>query len=86
MAPFLEGLPAVTCVSLTYLLLPNRPAEARFLTGEEKAWIADQLEQEDRQKLAVQSISVARTLINPRVWLLACIGFGSGFATYTFSF
>src|SRR5216683_376155 len=82
----LEGLPAVTCVFLTNLLLPSRPAEARFLTKEEKAWIADQLEREDRQKLGAHSTSVARTLVNPRVWHLACIGFGHGFATYTFSF
>ena len=82
----LEGLPAVTCVSLTNFLLPNSPTEARFLTREEKVWIADELEQEDRQKLGARSISVARTLIHPRVWHLACIGFGSGFATYTFSF
>ena len=82
----LEGLPAITCVFLTNLLLPSRPAEAKFLTGEEKAWIADELEREDRQKLKAQSMSVARTLVNPRVWHLACIGFGHGFAGYTFSF
>jgi ACS family tartrate transporter-like MFS transporter len=82
----LEGLPAITCVFLTNLLLPSRPVDARFLTGEEKAWIADQLEREDRQKLGAQSMSVARTLVNPRVWHLACIGFGHAFATYTFSF
>jgi ACS family tartrate transporter-like MFS transporter len=82
----LEGLPAITCVFLTKLLLPSRPAEARFLTAEEKAWIAGQLESEDRQKLGAQSMSVARTLVSPRVWHLACIGFGHGFAGYTFSF
>jgi ACS family tartrate transporter-like MFS transporter len=82
----LEGLPAVTCTFLTYFLLPSRPAEAKFLTGEEKAWIANQLQREDRQKRGMQSMSVARTLTNPRVWHLACIGFGHGFATYTFSF
>jgi MFS family permease len=81
----LEGLPAVMCTFLTYFLLPSRPAEARFLMQEEKEWIAEQLEQEDRQK-GTQSMSVARTLVNPRVWHLACIGFGHGFATYTFSF
>ena len=37
----LEGLPAIACVFLTYFLLPSRPAEARFLTAEEKAWIAE---------------------------------------------
>ena len=81
----LEGLPAVMCTFLTYFLLPSRPAEARFLMQEEKEWIAEQLEQEDRHK-GTQSMSVARTLVNPRVWHLACIGFGHGFATYTFSF
>ena len=82
----LEGSPAVACVLLTSFLLPNRPAEARFLTSEEKTWIADQLLQEDRQKLGARSTSVARSLLHPRVWFLACIGFGHGFATYTFSF
>jgi MFS family permease len=82
----LEGLPAVMCMFLTYFLLPSRPAEARFLTEDEKEWIAEHLEREDRQKLKTQSMSVARTLVHPRVWHLACIGFSHGFATYTFSF
>jgi len=80
-----EGLPAVLCASLASRMLPNRPEEASFLTTEEKQWIADQLVQ-DRQKLGTQPTSVAQTLLNPRVWHLACIGFSHGFATYTFNF
>jgi ACS family tartrate transporter-like MFS transporter len=82
----LEGLPAMACVLVTGLLLPDGPAEAQFLTGEEKAWVADQLEWEDQQKVGTQSMSVAQTLVNPRVWHLALIGFWSGFAIYTFNF
>lgn len=84
----LEGLPAAAFGFLVPFVLPSRPAEAGFLAAEEKAWIADQLEREDRFKLGAKGhpISVARTLANPRVWHLACIGFGHGFATYTFSF
>jgi len=84
----LEGLPAAAFAFLAPLLLPNKPAEARFLTKEEKAWIAEQLEREDRLKLGVetQSASVTQTLVDPRVWHLACIGFCHGFATYIFSF
>ena len=84
----LEGLPAVTCAFLVPFLLPNKPREARFLTADEKAWIAEELEREDRLKLGAkkQSISVARTLVNPRVWHVASIGFCHGFASYTFSF
>ena len=84
----LEGVPAIVCAPLVSLLLPSRPAEARFLSGEEKVWISDQLDREDRLKLGEQarSLSVTRTLVNPRVWHLACIGFGHGFAGYIFSF
>jgi ACS family tartrate transporter-like MFS transporter len=82
----LEGLPAILCAFLTKELLPSRPAEAKFLTEQEKAWIADQLEHEERQKPGWQSISVTRTLIHPRVWHLSCIGFALGFGAYTFSF
>jgi MFS transporter, ACS family, tartrate transporter len=82
----LEGLPAILCVFLTNRLLPSRPAEAKFLTEREKAWIADQLEHEERQKPGWQSISVTRTLIHPRIWHLACIGFALGFGAYTFLF
>jgi len=84
----LEGLPAATFAFLVPCLLPSKLGEARFLTTDEKAWIADQLGREDRLKLGArtQSISVAQTLVNPRVWHLACIGFCHGFAGYTFSF
>ncbi len=84
----LEGLPALIFAFLVPFLLPSKPGEATFLTADEKAWIAEKLEREDRLKLAAkkQSISVARTLLNPRVWHVACIGFCHGFASYTFSF
>jgi ACS family tartrate transporter-like MFS transporter len=83
-----EGLPAATFAFLVPVLLPSKPAAAKFLTAHEKAWIADQLGQEDRVKIGAekQSISVARTLVSTRVWHLACIGFGHGFACYIFSF
>jgi MFS transporter, ACS family, tartrate transporter len=82
----LEGLPAVTCAYLATRLLPGGLAEAKFLTQHEKAWIAGELAKEDLEKRRSRSLSVMRTLINPRVWHLAGMGFGHGFATYTFSF
>jgi ACS family tartrate transporter-like MFS transporter len=82
----LEGVPAVACAYLAKLLLPNRPDQATFLRGEEKAWITDQLELEERQKTDAESLSVIGTLMNRRLWHLAGIGFASGFGGYTFSF
>src|SRR5690349_3463742 len=46
----LEGIPAVAGGVLTYFLLPGRPAEAKFLTEDEKLWITEELDQEERQK------------------------------------
>ena len=84
----LEGLPATAFAFLVPFLLPSKPAEAKFLTAEEKAWITDQVEREERPKhgAKTQPMSIARTLANPRVWQVACIGFCHGFAGYTFSF
>ena len=71
----LEGIPAVVCGILTYFLLPNRPTEAKFLSLEEKDWIAAELGREDQHKRARHSISAVQALTNGRVWYLACIGF-----------
>lgn len=82
----LEGLPAVLCGLLTYFLLPNRPAEARFLTAEEQEWIQAELLREERQKLDQRPCSVFQTMVNGRVWHLAVIEFGVCIGLYTLSF
>jgi len=82
----LEGIPAAACGVLTYFLLPSRPAEAKFLTADEKNWIHEELEREEHQRQATQQISAIRALANLRVWHLACIGFTLNIAMYTLSF
>jgi len=82
----LEGLPAVTSAYFARMLLSNGPDEAGFLSGEEKAWVTAQLEREEQRKTALRSLSVVRTLIHRRIWLLACIGFVGGFGGYSFTF
>jgi MFS family permease len=82
----LEGLPAVLCGLLTYFLLPNRPAEARFLSAEEQEWIQAELLREERQKLEQRPCSVFQTMVNGRVWHLAVIEFGVCIGLYTLSF
>ena len=82
----LEGSPALVCAFLTYLILPNGPTQALFLSEHERTWIAEQLQREERQKLGATVMSVTRTLSSSRVWHLCAIGFAHGFAGYTFSF
>jgi ACS family tartrate transporter-like MFS transporter len=82
----LEGVPAVVGGFLTYLLLPNRPVEAKFLTQEEKDWIDSELAREERQKLAKRRISAVQVFTNGRVWHLICVGFAFFISVYTLGF
>jgi len=82
----LEGIPAVVCGVLTYFLLRNRPAEAKFLNQEEKDWITGELAREEREKLASHKISAVQAVMNKRVWHLGLIGFTLNIGMYTMSF
>src|SRR5437016_1188365 len=82
----LEGIPALVGGVLTYFQLPSRPAEARFLSKEEKDWIAAELASEEREKLANHKISALQALMNSRIWHLGLIGFTLNTGMYTMNF
>jgi len=82
----LEGVPAIVGGALTYFLLPNRPAEARFLTAEEKDWITTELSTEERTKLATGRMTVGQTLMHAKVWRLTAIYFCAMLGLYSMIF
>jgi len=82
----LEGLPAIAFGILTYFILPSRPAEAAFLTPEEKNWIVAELAREKQHQSGERSLSVLRALSHPRVWHLTFIEFMFAIALYAMSF
>jgi predicted MFS family arabinose efflux permease len=82
----LEGIPAVVGGVLTYFLLPSRPAEAKFLSKEEKEWIEAELAREEREKLASHKISAVQALMNGRMWHLGLIGFTLNTGMYSMNF
>jgi ACS family tartrate transporter-like MFS transporter len=71
----LEALPAIIGGALCYLILPNGPGEARFLTQAHKASIASALRVEAGFKSSTHRDSVLSTLKDPRVLYLAAIAF-----------
>ena len=82
----LEGLPAIICGVFTYLVLPNRPSEASFLTKQEKAWLATELAREEREKPNQHTISSLHALAHGRVWQLAASAFAFDVGLYAMSF
>jgi len=81
----LEGLPAIGLGFFTYLVLPNRPSEAKFLTPEERDWLQAELAREEAQKPPGRR-SAMEGIANPRVWHLAAIYFTMMIGAYTLSF
>ena len=79
----LEGIPAAVGGVLCYFLLPNRPANAKFLTDTEKDWIERELE---RDRKTADDLSAVEALHNQRVWHLAIIGVTHAISTYSISF
>ncbi len=83
----LEAVPSMVFGILTLVLLPSRPAEARFLTDEEKNWLTAELEREEKLKLQQhEHISATKALKTGRVWHLAFIYFTLIIGLYSMTF
>ncbi len=86
-----EGLPAVLVSVIFLAFLPNTPADAKWLTTEERDWLLNQLRKDNSTASASgtgagHAEGALRAILNPRVWqlgiLLLCIYIGF----YAFSF
>ena len=82
----LEGIPALLGGALTYVLLPSRPAEAKFLTNDEKHSLAAALASEEQQKTEGGLFRVFEALAHGRVWHLTAIYFLAIVGHYTMIF
>jgi sugar phosphate permease len=86
----LEGAPPILFGVLTYFILPNRPADAHFLTNEQKNWIHAELQKEELEKEESEKFghhrSVVAALKNPRVWHLVAVYLTIMTTRYTMSF
>jgi len=69
----LEGAPAVLLGVIAYLRLPNRPAEARFLSAAERTAIEEGLAAEGGGAIGAETFATA--LRNPKTYALAFVYF-----------
>jgi len=71
-----EAVPTIIMGFLTLAIMIDRPEQAKFLTAEEKAWLAGKLASEQAAKEAVRKFSVLQGMFNPKVLLLSLNYFG----------
>jgi MFS transporter, ACS family, tartrate transporter len=81
----LEGAPAIILGLLTLFVLPNGPADARWLTSEQREWLRNRLEMERTRKQAVGHLSLMQVLVNKYVLAAALVYAGASGASQALS-
>jgi ACS family tartrate transporter-like MFS transporter len=82
----IEGIPTVLLGFVTWFYLTDRPAQAAWLTAEQKAWLASRLASETAAKQAAKHLTLGQALTSPRVLTLSLIYFGFVGALYGMQF
>jgi ACS family tartrate transporter-like MFS transporter len=82
----LEGLPAALYSFVILRMLPDRPADAKWLSTAEKAWIATQLEADGEQAHLGHEAGILRALLSPKVWLIGSFFLFALTASYGLNF
>lgn len=71
-----EAVPTVVLGFATFFIMIDKPEQAKFLTAEEKAWLANKLASERAAKESVRTYTMWESMRNPTVLLLALNYFG----------
>jgi D-galactonate transporter len=83
----IEGAPAVALGVVTYFYLSNGPRDAKWLSAQDRAVVAKQLESEHASQLAAGTgHSFGAAFRDPNIWLLAFANFALLGSTYGVSF
>jgi ACS family tartrate transporter-like MFS transporter len=81
-----EGFPAVVLGLITYHFLSDRPADAAWLTVEERSWLSQAIAQEQAGIKDTRSHSALRALADWKVLALSLAYFGTSAGLYTVGF
>lgn len=82
----IEGIPTILLGLVVLAVLPDRPADARWLSAEEKRWLQDELAREHANTRHDHASSLRQALTMPRVWRNGMVYFCILVGLYGFSF
>ncbi|MBS0639667.1 MAG: MFS transporter [Proteobacteria bacterium] len=82
----IEAAPAVILAGVVWFYLTDRPAEARWLTPQERNWLSTRLAAEGKRKEEVHGLSVLQAIFNLRVLALCLVYFGAVATNYGTAF
>ncbi len=82
----IESVPALILSVVVFFYLTDRPADAKWLAPDQRAWLAQRLDAEFKARVASKHFSVLQALGDTRVLLLAFVYFGAVAANYSLGF
>jgi ACS family tartrate transporter-like MFS transporter len=82
----IEGLPAVLFSIVILKPLPNGPADAAWLSSEEKTWLARQLKSDSEGAHLGHDASVLQALLSGKVWMIGIFFFCALTTSYAYGF
>ena len=81
------AIPAIVIGVIAWFYLKDRPADAKWLTADEKTWLTNALETERATTESSQKhVSVRHAFGSGRVWMLSFIYFGFIYGLYALAF
>jgi ACS family tartrate transporter-like MFS transporter len=81
-----EGLPAALFSFVILGWLPDGPAEAAWLTADEKSWLKRQLDADSAHAHLGREVGILQALLSPKVWLIGLFFFSALTCNYAYGF
>ncbi len=81
-----EAAPPVLLGLVTLWYLPDRPADAAWLSPQERIWLQAKVDGEEEQRARLYPSSLWQTFASVRVWSLGLVNFGLLVGLYTINF
>jgi MFS transporter, ACS family, tartrate transporter len=78
----LEGIPAVVLGFTLLKILPDRPADAHWLTHDEQGWLTQRLREDETSERPPHQVTFRAALAHPLVWHLGIIYFMGSVGSY----
>ena len=82
----IEAAPAILLSFVVFFYLTDRPSDAKWLEPDQRSWLANRLDLEQRQREAVKHYSIKDALLNGKVLALGLVYFGAVACNYGIGF
>ena len=82
----IEAAPAIILGVVVFFYLTDRPSDARWLQEDQRTWLVNRLDLEQRQRVAVKHYSIRDALLNSKVLALSLVYFGAVACNYGIGF